>query len=93
VSHIVINLSDQELHDIVAKATEYGYKKAKEETTQHESEWVEKEEACKLLNISEKTLPNYRTERRIEFRGTRNNIKYSRKSIETYLESKRIKAI
>jgi excisionase family DNA binding protein len=50
--------------------------------------WVTQAEACKLLNVSGRTLQNYRDEGRIGFSKTGRKVYYKREELENLLNSR-----
>lgn len=53
-------------------------------------EWIESDEACKLLGLSTKTWQNYRDQRLIPFSQIGRKIYVNRDDLDTFLRSHRI---
>lgn len=86
MSTVLIQTTDKEFHDILKDAYVQGAKDAKKLLLQEQiSDWVNQVKACELLGIKANTLKAYRYNRKIKFRGTRNNLEYCIESINEIL--------
>jgi hypothetical protein len=86
-----IMLESKAYYNMITEITKIVEEKIKSESKE---DWIEEKEAMQLLGISSKsTLQKFRDEDRIKFSAiTSKTIKYSKKSILQYIESKSNKA-
>jgi len=89
MSHIIIQTTDEEFKHYLSKAYADGYARAvKEHCSNTKNEWLTKDEAMKLLNVTSSTLDNLRHKRLIEYNRSSRPFLYSRESLEAYMRSK-----
>ncbi|MDM5272115.1 hypothetical protein PGH07_07975 [Sulfurovum sp. zt1-1] len=89
MSVIYIQLSDQEFKGIIKQAMLEGAKLAKEELQRSpdEEDSISQEEALAMIGCGTSKLANLRTERKVKFYTTTRPYRYSKKSVQAYLES------
>jgi len=88
----ILQLTDEQLIMYGAKAYKDGFIAAKKEELElHKKEWVNEDEAMKILHCKKPTLAKYRSESVITYRGYR-PIEYERASLEAFINTKLSKA-
>ncbi|MDZ7692346.1 MAG: helix-turn-helix domain-containing protein [Balneolaceae bacterium] len=89
---IQITLNDELLNELTGAIKEA----VKEELPKHRDsfrkDWLSTEEVMEMLNVSRRTVQNYRDEGKIPYTQNGRKILYPRKGIEEFLRKNMIKA-